>query len=261
MVVSEGTPVPPAQVAADASGSQRPRSRPAGTAAGTRTAWQPSVHPRRESCTGLGATAATSTVRAAPTAACAEHGMRLLGIPDRPGEPARTAVSRLGEKRVAAEEAAAVQVDATGPAQFPRGAEQVADAAVGADAAARLRRRKQHVRRCSPLSSATDRCLKTITCHAGPFGPFVVPAPLADRDAVRIVLQVSGEVLQDWPPTRDSSTSPGWSPTPTSGGGCRTSYLRVSGREPVPTTAAASSLPATSPAAPSSAPAVSATAA
>lgn len=121
MVVSEGAPVPPAQVAADASGSQRPRSRPAGTAAGIWTAWQPSVHPRRESCTGLGATAATSTVRAAPTAACAEHGMRLLGVPDRPGEPARTAVSRLGEKRVAAEEAAAVQVDATGPAQFPRG--------------------------------------------------------------------------------------------------------------------------------------------
>jgi hypothetical protein len=61
MVVSEGAPVPPAQVAADASGSQRPRSRPAGTAAGIWTAWQPSVHPRRESCTGLGATAATST--------------------------------------------------------------------------------------------------------------------------------------------------------------------------------------------------------
>lgn len=169
MVVSEGAPVPPAQVAADASGSQRPRSRPAGTAAGIWTAWQPSVHPRRESCTGLGATAATSTVRAAPTAACAEHGMRLLGVPDRPGEPARTAVSRLGEKRVAAEEAAAVQVDATGPAQFPRGAEQVADAADGADAAARLRRRKQHVRRCSPLSSATDRCLKPL--HAAPSRP------------------------------------------------------------------------------------------
>ncbi|MFF6804845.1 hypothetical protein [Streptomyces sp. NPDC012616] len=70
-----------------------------------------------------------TTVRAAPTAACAERGMRLLDVPDQPGEPARTAVSPLGDKRVAAEEVAAVQVDATGPVQYPRGAEQVADAA------------------------------------------------------------------------------------------------------------------------------------
>ncbi|MDF3140463.1 MULTISPECIES: hypothetical protein [unclassified Streptomyces] len=60
---------------------------------------------------------------------------------------------------------------------------------------------------------------EAIACRAEPFGPFVVPTPFADRDAVRIVLQVNGEVMQDWPPTTWSPTSPGWSPTPASGCG------------------------------------------
>lgn len=53
MVVSDGTPVPSAQAAADASRAQRPRSRfsprsrPAGAAAGTWTARRPSARPRR----------------------------------------------------------------------------------------------------------------------------------------------------------------------------------------------------------------------
>ena len=117
MVVSEGTPVPPAQVAADASGSQRPRSRFAAQPARRDGRWDLD----RLATFGPRDSYDVNTVRAAPTAACAEHGMRLLGVPDQPGEPTRTAVSRLGEKRVTAEEVAAVQVDATGPAQFPRG--------------------------------------------------------------------------------------------------------------------------------------------
>lgn len=167
MVVSEGTPVPPAQVAADASGSQRPRRRPAGTAAGTWTAWQPSVHPRRESCTGLGATATTSTPSGPPRRPpVPSTGCGSSVFPTSPANRRGPPSAPMGEKRVAAEEVAAVQVDATGPAQFPRGPEQVADAADGDEAAARLRRRKQHSRRCSPLSSATDRCLKPL--HAAP---------------------------------------------------------------------------------------------
>lgn len=160
MVVSDGTPVPSAQAAADASRAQRPRSRfspreagPPGRPLGPGPPGDLQPAPGG----GLHRTGGDSydadTVRAAPTAASAGHGMR-----NHPGEPPpRTAVSRMSERGVSAEEVVAVQVDATGPAQYPGGAEQVADAVDGDEAASRPRRREQRSRRCSPLRPAMDR--------------------------------------------------------------------------------------------------------
>ncbi|MDX3632211.1 hypothetical protein PV728_18380 [Streptomyces europaeiscabiei] len=88
--------------------------------------------------------------------------------------------------------------------------------------------------------------------------------PFTDRDAVRIVLQVIGQVMQERPQPTRSSTSPGLIPHSRERVRLRpgtSSSTRIPGRETAPTKAAVSSLPATSSTAPSPARPAGATAA